>query len=117
MHLTDSELIWVVALSGLATLLIRWLPMVWQARAQRGRRSDMRLRRSMDAIGPSAIIALLLTSFWGMLSAHATALTVLPIVAGLAGVVVAKRYLKSVAWGTVGGVVCYAASLWALSLL
>lgn len=113
--LTGSELVWVIALSGAGTLLIRWLPMVWQARNAGRREPGRRLRRCLDAIGPSAIVALLAASFWGMLSPQPSVGTALPILCGLAGVALGKRMLKTIAWATVSGVLAYGLAVWALS--
>ncbi|MBB5214083.1 AzlD domain-containing protein [Parapusillimonas granuli] len=112
--LTQAELIWVVALSGAGTLLVRWLPMVWQHR-NAGRRPNPRLRRALDAIGPSAIVALLAASFWGMAAPQPSAAAVLPILCGLAGVALGKRALRSIAWATLSGVLAYGLAVWALA--
>jgi branched-subunit amino acid transport protein AzlD len=113
--LTGSQLLWVIALSGAGTLLIRWLPMAWQARSGGRDRVNPRLRRCLDAVGPSAIIALLVVSFWGMVAPQPSVHAVLPILCGLAGVALGKKILGSIAWGTLGGVLAYGLTLWALS--
>ncbi|NYT82504.1 AzlD domain-containing protein [Alcaligenaceae bacterium] len=113
--LSGNELVWVIALSGVATLLIRWLPMVWQARNAGRREPNQRLRRCLDAIGPSAIVALLAASFWGMVAPQPSMNAVLPILCGLAGVALGKKVLKTIAWATLSGVLAYGLTVWALA--
>ncbi|HWK70436.1 MAG TPA: AzlD domain-containing protein [Burkholderiaceae bacterium] len=105
---------WVIALCGAGTLLIRLLPMIWQDKGIRKAAGQGGLRRALDAIGPSAIVALLAVSFWGMIAPQASLQAVAPIVAGLAGVWLGKRLLHTIAWATLAGVAAYGLSLWAL---
>jgi branched-subunit amino acid transport protein len=110
-----STLLWVIALGGAGTLLIRLLPMIWQEKGIRKAAATGRLRRALDAIGPSAIVALLAVSFWGMIAPQASVQAVLPVVAGLAGVWLGKKLLRTIAWATLAGVLAYGLALWALA--
>ncbi len=114
--MTNTSLLWVIALSGAGTFLIRLLPMLWQERGLESAWSRSGLRNALDAVGPSAIVALLVASFWGMMAHDPTALNALPIVLGLLGVLLGKRLLGSIAWATLSGVLAYGLVLWALSI-
>lgn len=105
---------WVIALSGAGTFLIRLLPMIWQQKASGSARISGRMRRALDAVGPSAIVALLVVSFAGLIAPQALAQTSLPLVAGLLGVMLGKWLLGSIAWATLAGVAAYGAALWVL---
>jgi branched-subunit amino acid transport protein len=112
-RMKTSILLWVIVLSGAGTLLIRLLPMLWRNRtASAG--ADGRLRRALDAIGPSAIVALLLASFWSMTEPTQPLRSLMPIAAGLLGVALGKRWLKTIAWATLAGVAAYGLALWML---
>ncbi|SHI21402.1 AzlD domain-containing protein [Pollutimonas bauzanensis] len=114
--MTDASLLWVIALSGAGTFLIRLLPMLSQKKGLESVWSRGGLRNALDAVGPSAIVALLAASFWGMIDRHPTAQNALPIVLGLLGVMLGKRLLGSIAWATLSGVLAYGLALWALSV-
>ncbi len=113
----DSTLLWVIVLSGGGTFLIRFLPMLWQERGIKKAHGNQRLRKALDAIGPSAIVALLVTSFISMLAPAATVENGLPIVMGLIGVVAGKRLAGDIAWSTLSGVIAYGATVWALTMV
>lgn len=115
--MTTSTLVWVVLLSGIGTFLIRLLPMIWRDRGIRHGAGHDRARRALDAIGPAAIVALLVVSFWGLIDVrHALTETVAPVAAGVLGVLAGKKYLKTIAWATLAGVLAYGGAVWALSL-
>lgn len=109
------NLLWIIVLSGAGTLVIRLLPMVWQDKGIRKAAGRGGLRRALDAIGPSAIVALLAVSFWGMIAPQVSVQAVAPVLAGLAGVWVGKKLLRTIAWATVAGVLAYGLALWALA--
>jgi uncharacterized membrane protein len=112
-HLT---IFWIVLASGVGTYLIRLAPMLWQEKGgKRGTRPGP-LRYALDAIGPAAIVALLTTSFWSMVSPDRLLGDAAPIVVGLAGVVVGKHWLGTIAWATLMGVAAYGLALWAGSV-
>lgn len=110
--MTTSTLLLVIVLSGAGTFLIRLLPMLWQEKEVKNAGSRGRLRGALNAIGPSAIIALLVVSFWGMVGQQPSSRTVLPIVFGLLGVLLGRRLLGGIAWATLSGVLAYGAILW-----
>lgn len=114
--MTTNVLLWVIALSGVGTLLIRVLPMMWQGKIPGGRH-DRALRKALNAVGPAAITALLLVSIWGMVALENVAQTGLPIVVGLIGVALGSKYLGSIAWATIAGVLSYGGTLALLSSL
>jgi branched-subunit amino acid transport protein len=113
--MNESDLLWVLVMSGAGTLLIRLLPMVWQDKGVRKAAGRGGLRRALDAIGPSAIVALLAVSFWGMIAPQISVQVVAPILAGLTGVWVGKKLLHTIAWATLAGVLAYGLVLWALA--
>ncbi|MEO6959583.1 MAG: branched-chain amino acid transport, partial [Burkholderiaceae bacterium] len=63
--MSTSVLIWVVFLSGAGTFLIRFLPMLWRDKGvQSGVWAKGPLRSGLNAIGPAAIVALLVAVSW-----------------------------------------------------
>jgi branched-subunit amino acid transport protein len=114
---SGTGLIWVVVLAGAGTFLIRFLPLHWQAKSGAKVLSKGRLRKALEAVGPSAVVSLLIASLWAMVDMSTFALDGAPVVAGLAGVLAGKRYLRNIAWATLGGVLAYGAALFGLSLL
>ncbi|NYT77334.1 AzlD domain-containing protein [Alcaligenaceae bacterium] len=114
--MNTSTLLWVVLFSGVGTFLIRLIPMIWQDRGSMNTARHGRLRRALDAIGPAAIVALLVVSFWDLVNVREDVVaTVVPVVAGVLGVVAGKAWLKTIAWGTLAGVLAYGATVWALA--
>ncbi len=113
--MTDIALLWVIGLSATGTFLIRLLPMLWQEKGMKSAWSRGGLRNALDAIGPAAIVALLMASFWGMLIEQPSVRNVLPIVIGLSGVMLGKKLAGSIAWATLSGVLAYGATLWAMA--
>jgi branched-subunit amino acid transport protein len=108
-------LLWVAILSGLGTFLIRYLPMHWHEKGEGGNWMRGSLRRSLDAIGPAAIVALIVVSCWSLLGAGSYAREGLPLVLGLAGVALGKKYLGSIAWATLAGVLAYGFCVWGIA--
>jgi len=102
----------VILCSGIGTFLIRWLPMRWQERGTGGAMKAGWLRRALDAIGPAAIVALLTVSLVGLLEPQEPVASALPLLAGLLGVVAGRRYLHTIAWSTLTGVLAYGAAVW-----
>lgn len=113
--MNTSTLLWVIALSGAGTFLIRYLPMAWQEKGKGKGWGQGRMRRALDAIGPSAIVALLVVSFSELVSPQALTQTGLPVIAGLLGVLLGSRLLGSIAWATLAGVAAYGLALWLLA--
>ncbi|HEY9571956.1 MAG TPA: hypothetical protein VIR76_02405 [Pusillimonas sp.] len=115
--MNGADLFWIIALSGAGTLLIRLLPMTWQDKGIKKAAGRAGLRRMLDAIGPAAIVALLVAALWGMAAPAVSVQTVTPIVAGLAGVLLGKKYLQTIAWATLAGVLAYGLALWGVASL
>ena len=65
--MSTGWLIVIVLASGVGTLLLRLLPMLWQEKGMKEAWRQGARRRALDAIGPSAMVALLGVSFWSML--------------------------------------------------
>jgi branched-subunit amino acid transport protein AzlD len=102
----------IVLASGVGTLLIRLLPMLWQEKGIKEAWRQGARRRALDAIGPSAMIALLVVSFWDMLQPSPEVQSLAPIVAGVLGVLLGRKLLHSIAGATLAGVAAYALVLW-----
>ncbi len=114
--MTSSTLVLLTVAAGAGTFLIRLLPMLWHTKGMGKGRSRPLLRHALEAIGPSAIVALLAVSLWEMVLARPVPSAGLPIVVGLLGVLAGKKALGSIAWATLGGVAAYGATLWVLTL-
>ena len=115
--MSETTLLWVIILCGAGTFLIRFLPLRWQDKGAGKGVMKGRLRHALDAIGPSAIVALLVTSFWSMVDMAAFTYDTLAIILGLLGVCAGKKILGSIAWATLAGVCAYGATLYGSSLL
>ncbi|MBF6616263.1 AzlD domain-containing protein [Pollutimonas thiosulfatoxidans] len=112
--MSTTTLVWIIALSAAGTFLIRYLPMLWQDRAAHKARGHGTLRRALDAVGPAAIVALLVASFWSMVAPDPSPHSIVPLLVGLLGVAAGKRVLGSIAWATLAGVLAYGAAVWVL---
>lgn len=86
-----AEMIWMIALCGAGTFLLRWLPL-WRAR-RRGRmeRGAEGLQRWLAGVGPAAIAALLVVALWGVLDAEVHVDRLLSAVVALACVCGVRR--------------------------
>lgn len=113
--MSTSILLWVTILCGAGTFLFRFLPMLWQAKGRDKGWGQGRTRRALDAIGPSAIVALLVVSFTGLVDPQAGADTGVPLLAGVMGVLLGKKLFGTIAAATLTGVLAYGLALWALS--
>lgn len=103
-----AEMVWMIALCGAGTYLLRWLPL-WRARNQRMEKSGAEgVQRWLAGVGPAAIAALLVVALWGVLDADAPAGRVLSAVAALA-CVWGARWLRGggVAIPTLSGAVAF----------
>jgi len=115
--MSSTLVLWVIVVCGVGTFLIRWLPMIWHTRgAGRAARAGV-WRRALDAIGPSAIVALLTVSLWGLMDMQAPVRSAAPVLVGLLGVVLGHRYLHGIAWATLAGVLAYGMCIWLLAPL
>lgn len=106
--MSTTAVIWVALLSGAGTFLIRFLPMQWHEKgAQNTWSAQGSLRNALDAMGPAAIVALLVAELWSMVLPASFLHDIIPVAAGLAGVAIGKRFLHGIAWATLTGVVVY----------
>jgi len=96
------KVLWAAVLLGLGTYLFRLLPFLWSRSAGQG--NSPVVRRTLAAIGPAAIIALIVVSLWPN-TAHMP--TLLATLAGVAAVAAAKRWGGGIAWPTLAGAVAY----------
>ncbi len=110
-------LLWIIALSAAGTFLIRYLPMRWQEKGVGHGWMHGPVGRALDAIGPAAIVALIVVSCGSMLGAPVSARDGAALTLGLIAVAVGKRFLRSIAGATLAGVLIYGLAVWGFSLL
>lgn len=70
------------------------------------------LRSGLNAIGPAAIVALLVAVSWSMISASSFTHDAVPVLVGFIGVITGKWLLHGIAWATLTGVAAYGLALW-----
>lgn len=86
-----SEMIWIIALCGAGTFVLRWLPL-WHAR--RKRKTDLgpgRLQLWLSGVGPAAISALLVVALWDVFGTEVSNVRNLSTLAALSCVWVVRR--------------------------
>ena len=110
--MSDSMVVGTVLACGAGTFLIRYLPLLLHARLSGAKRPSARMRRALDAIGPSAIVALLVVALSTIVAGPTLWKDVVSVFAGLLGVAVGKRVTGEIAWGTLMGVLSYGLGLW-----
>jgi hypothetical protein len=87
--------------------------MLWRDKgAESGVWAKGPLRNGLNAIGPAAIVALLVAVTWSMISSSSFTHDAVPVVAGFIGVMIGKRFLRGIAWATLAGVAAYGLALW-----
>jgi|AGTN01.1.fsa_nt_gi Branched-chain amino acid transport protein (AzlD). len=102
-----ADLLLAALLGGLATYLIRLLPILAGERLK-GRSGPPWLRRFLLALGPAAIAALLVLSLKDLLPAQAgRGAAVLAIALGAAAVLATLRLSRNPALATLAGAVAY----------
>ena len=101
-----SSLDMIILLCGLATFLLRWVP-IWQSRPQKTFNMPPALRRMLEAIGPAAIASLLVVSLLPLLSVHNG--KHLSIIAALAAIGIYKHWRGGIAGPTLLGALTYGA--------
>lgn len=107
-------MLWTVLACSAGTFLIRFLPMLWRQKGAGGRTPARHAMLSaLDAIGPAAVVALLVATVWSLIVPGSIAHDSVAVAAGLIGVVLGKRFLRSIAWATLAGVAAYGLALWA----
>lgn len=105
----------VAVLSGLATYLIRYLPILLSEHLK-GREVPPRLHRFLLALGPSAIAALLALSVADLLPADQPGQSIPVVASGLLAVFALHRLTGNLAWATLGGAISYGLASWILGL-
>ena len=88
--MSDLTVMGIILACGAGTFLIRYLPLLLHARLADGRRPGARMRRGLDAIGPSAIVALLVVGLSTMFTGPSWWKDAVPVIAGLLGVTLGK---------------------------
>ncbi|TCT01631.1 AzlD domain-containing protein [Paralcaligenes ureilyticus] len=109
--------LWVIALSAAGTFLIRYLPMRWQEKGAGQEWMRGPVGRALDAIGPAAIVALIVVSCGSLLGTPVSVRDGVALVLGLVAVALGKKILHSIAGATLAGVLIYGLVVWGLSLL
>ena len=116
-RLDTFTLLWIIALSAVGTFLIRYLPMRWQEKGASHNLRQGRVGRALDAIGPAAIVALIVVSCGSLLGTPLSVRDGTALALGLIAVALGKKILRSIAAATLTGVLVYGLALWGLSLL
>lgn len=111
----EAVLVPVVLASGLATYLIRSVPVVLSERLK-GRGLSPRLHRFLLALGPSAIAALLVLSVADFLPQAALGQSFPKVTAALLAVFSVHRLTRNTAWATLAGAFCYGLASWITGL-
>lgn len=104
------ELFLLILICGIGTYLLRWLPLRWQ---QGGayERLHPRLRLALAALGPAAIVALLIASLWPSIT-HGTLSAQLVLTGALAAIALTRALCGGIALPTLGGVLVYGLGQW-----
>ena len=100
----------LVAGAGLGTYLLRYLPLRWYTKLQRVFQRPA-LRAALTALGPAAIVALLVVSLSGLIdfsTADQGRADVLRISLALGVIWISHKYTKSTIAATFTGVLIYA---------
>lgn len=105
----NPDLAIAAVLGGLATYLIRFLPILASERLK-GRTPPPALRRFLLALGPAAIAALLVLSLQDLLPPLGRGRAVLAIMAGSGAVLAALRLTRNPALATLAGAAAYGLS-------
>lgn len=106
-------MVWMIALCGAGTFLLRWLPL-WRARRRRGAHDGAEgVQGWLAGVGPAAIAALLVAAVWSVLGAEVRSPRVLTAVVAF-GCVVGVRWIRgggvavpTLVGAVVYGVLCY----------
>lgn len=103
-----SGTLWIIALCGAGTFLLRWLPL-WRARRHRHTGgAGVTLQKWLEGVGPAAIAALLVVSIWELIAEEARAGRVAMVVLALVCTAVARRLCRGgIAVPTLAGALAY----------
>lgn len=106
--MSNYQFVIITVLAGVGTFLIRFLPLLLKERKTSTPYNRL-LHQALAAIGPAAIVALLVVSLAGELRPDSLHTTLLPIFAGLLGVVLGRKLGKgNIAIATLMGIAVYA---------
>ncbi|WP_341669581.1 AzlD domain-containing protein [Alcaligenes sp. SDU_A2] len=109
----DWGFILMILLAGLGTFLIRYLPLRLRSRSGgRGPNTHTVWSRLFGAIGPAGIVALLAVSLISLVSPQQPWVDGVPVLAGLAGVLLGRRWPGGIAGSTLLGVLAYGLAVW-----
>lgn len=114
--MNDDVLLPVVLLGGLATYLIRYLPVAVCDRLKGRGVAPPRLHRFLMALGPSAIAALLVLSLVDFLPMARLGQSAPKVAAALLAVFVLHRLTANPALATLAGAVAYGLAGWIAGL-
>lgn len=107
--MSTFQLLIIAVLSGAGTFLVRFLPLILTKKQKSTSTYSRLLHQALAAIGPSAIVALLVVSVAAELSPTQFSETATPIIFGLFGVWIGRKLSKgNVAVATLSGVGAYA---------
>lgn len=106
-----ERLLWIIVASGVGTFLMRLLPFYWRPSSAPSRVARAS-RRMLDALGPSAITALLVVSLWPHVNHGLATLGAASAIAGLFGVALARWWWGGLTLPTLFGVICYGLVCW-----
>ncbi|EKU30561.1 AzlD domain-containing protein [Alcaligenes faecalis] len=104
----DWSFLLMIVLAGLGTFLIRYLPL--RLGGRQGKVDPSRVSiwpRLFGAIGPAGVVSLLVVSLISLLRPEHMSLDLPPLLAGLAGVLLGRRWPGGIAGSTLTGVLAY----------
>lgn len=112
----DWGFVVMIMLAGLGTFLIRYLPLRLRSRSGRAGGPDARSvwSRLFSAIGPAGIVALLVVSLISLVRPEQPWIDGVPVLTGLAGVLLGRRWPGGIAGSTLAGVLAYGLAAWAM---
>lgn len=108
----DWGFVVMIVLAGLGTFLIRYLPLRLRSRSGSGPDSQSVWSRLFSAIGPAGIVALLAVSLISLVRPEQPWVDGIPVLAGLAGVLLGRRWPGGIAGSTLAGVLAYGVAVW-----
>ena len=112
--MTGIQALCLLAGAGMGTYLLRYLPLRWYLKLQVIFQRPI-LRAALTALGPAAIVALLVVSLNGLIdfsSVQQGRADLLRIVLALGAIWFGHKYSKSTIIATFSGVALYASLLW-----
>lgn len=114
MNLTQWQVVILLVGAGLGTYLLRYLPMRWYVLLRSAFEKPL-LRAALTALGPAAIVALLIVSLKGLVrmeQAWQSQQDLFRIVIALATIALSRKLYKNTIVATFIGVVVYGVIMW-----